>query len=329
MRTNQKFSVMKSGNINWFTRYATVLTFIIICIFFILITDNSKFVEGNNISNIFRQSAILCIVALGLTFTLGVGEFDMSVGSIVGLTCTMCMGLVAKQGLTPVSAIIITILVGLTAGAINSIITIFCRIPSIIVTLGMQSVLQGVLYIYCGGKAMYGGSVPRIFVTLGQGNIGFIPVLVIVMILFIAFTYFILNKTLIGRYLYATGGNHLAARLSGINTNKHKIAAMMTCSAYAAIAGILLAARLGSGQPTAGESYTMEAMSAVFIGMTMIRPGRANVVGTVIGVLLLGVLSNGLNLMGVSYSTQNITKGVIMIAAVAIAASQTELKFFS
>lgn len=309
----------------WIAKYATLLAFVVVCIIFTLTTDNFKFIQSNNVLNVLRQISILAVVSLGMTVTMATGEMDMSVGSVVGLTCTMAMGLISNQGFSVGITIILVLLMGLFIGSLNAAITIFCKIPSIIVTLGMQSIITGILYMYSGGRATYGVN-PKFYAFMGQDRILGIPVLVIIMVIFTAITYFILNKTIIGRYLYATGGNQTTARLSGINTKKYKFAGMMTSAVMAAIAGILLTAKLGSGQPTAGESYTLEALSAVFIGMTTIRLGQPNVIGTIIGVALTGVLSNGLNLLGFSYFIQDMAKGFVMIAAVAISSSRTNLK---
>ena len=315
----------KSKNTLWVGKYATLITFIIVFIFFAIATEENRFIDSSNLLNVLRQISILAIVALGMTIAMSAGELDMSTGTVVGLTCTMAMGLIVNQGFGVGLSIVLVLLVGLTIGAINATVTIFLKIPSIIVTLGMQSIITGFLYMYSGGKASYGVN-PPLFAFIGQSRILGVPVLAILMLLIVCITYFILNKTIIGRYLYATGGNVTTARLSGINTKMYKFGGMMTSSVMAALAGILLAARLGSGQPTAGESYTLEALSAVFIGMTTIKLGRANVIGTIIGVALMGVLSNGLNLLGCSYFIQDMAKGFVMIAAVAISASKTELK---
>jgi len=315
----------KERGLGWLAKYATLLTCVIICIFFTFTTENFRFIATDNVLNVLRQISILAIAALGMTIAMAVGEIDMSVGPVIGLTCTMAMGLITIQGLGFGTTIALVLLVGLGIGAINASFTIFFKIPSIIVTLGMQSIITGFLFMYSGGKATYGAN-PPIYAFIGQARIFGIPVLVLIMVLFAAITYFILNKTIIGRYLYATGGNETTARLSGINTRKYKFAGMMISALMAALAGILLAAKLGSGQPSAGNSYTLEALSAVFIGMTTIKLGQANVLGTIIGVALMGVLSNGLNLLGLSYYLQDMAKGFVMIAAVAISASRTKLK---
>jgi len=315
----------KEKNMGWIAKYATLVAFVAVCLIFTLTTKNFRFIKTDNVLNVLRQISILAVVSLGMTITMAVGEMDMSVGSVVGLTCTMAMGLISNQDLSVGVTIVLVLLVGLLIGALNAAITIFCKIPSIIVTLGMQSIITGILYMYSEGRAAYGVN-PPFYAFIGQKRLLGIPVLVIIMVIFTAATYFVLNKTIIGRYLYATGGNQITARLSGINTRKYKFAGMMTSAVMAAIAGILLTAKLGSGQPTAGESYTLEALSAVFIGMTTIRLGQPNVIGTIIGVALTGVLSNGLNLLGFSYFIQDMAKGLVMIAAVAISSSRTNLK---
>lgn len=321
-------TIVKEGrgkNISWIAKYATLLTCVIVAVIFTFATENFRFIAADNILNVLRQISILAIASLGMTVAMVSGEMDMSVGTVIGLTCTMAMGLITIQELDAGLTIVLVLLTGLGIGAINATVTIFCKIPSIIVTLGMQSIITGILYMYSGGKATYGVN-PPVYNLIGQTKLLGIPMLVIIMIIFAAATYFILNKTIVGRYLYATGGNELTARLSGINTRKYKFAGMMISAVMASIAGILLAAKLGSGQPSAGDSYTLEALSAVFIGMTTIKLGQANVLGTIIGVVLMGVLSNGLNLMGLSYFIQDMAKGFVMIAAVAISASRTKLK---
>lgn len=315
----------KEKYMSWLTKYATLFTFIVVCLVFTFTTEEFKFIKTDNVLNVLRQISILAVVALGMTVTMAVGEMDMSVGTVVGLSCTMAMGLISNQGLGVGITIVLVLLVGLFIGALNASITIFFKIPSIIVTLGMQSIITGILYMYSEGRAAYGAN-PAFYAFIGQKRLLGIPNLVVLMVLFTAATYFVLNKTIVGRYLYATGGNQTTARLSGINTRKYKFAGMMTSAVMAAIAGILLTAKLGSGQPTAGESYTLEALSAVFIGMTTIKLGAPNVIGTIIGVALTGVLSNGLNLLGFSYFIQDMAKGFVMIAAVAIASSKTNLK---
>jgi ribose/xylose/arabinose/galactoside ABC-type transport system permease subunit len=309
-------------------KYATLLTLVLVIVIFVFATENFRFVDRGNLFNILKQVSILSIVALGVTVAMAANEFDMSTGSVMGLGCVLGMGLIAQQGFAPGIAIVIVLIMGLLVGALNAFVTTFMRIPSIIVTLATQSIVSGFIYMYSGGKSLYGTN-PAIYDLLGQRTIlGGLPILVIIMVVFIVITYFVLNKTLIGRYIYATGGNEVTARLSGVSTTKYKYIGLMTSGLFAALAGILQAARLGSGQPTAGDTYTMEAISAVFIGMTTIRVGRANVAGTIIGVFLLGVISNGLNLLGWDYFYQDMAKGIIMIAAVAFAASKSELKFF-
>lgn len=305
-------------------KYGTIGAMLLVFIIFTISTN--RFIQVDNLLNILRQTSTLSIVALGMTAAMASGEFDMTTGSVVGLAGVLVTGMQVKGIAFPI-ALLVILIVGFAIGMFNGIITTKVKIPSIIVTLGMSSVVTGLIFMYTKGKAVYGG-LPKSFTNLGRGYLGPIPILVIIMLIFTAITYFILNKTIIGRYIYAVGGNSKAANLSGINTAKYKMIGLIMSSMFAAITGVLLSSRLGSGQPTAGASFTMDGLSSVFIGMTTIRIGRANIIGTVIGVTLLGIVNNGLNLLGFPYYIQDISKGLIMIAAVAFAASKNELKFF-
>lgn len=181
--------------------------------------------------------------------------------------------------------------------------------------------------MYSEGRAIY-GNLPESFTMLGRGDVLGLPMPIIIMAIIGVLVYIFLNKTRSGRYIYAVGGNATASKLSGIKVTQYRILGLILSGVGAAIAGMVLAARLGSGQPTAGESFLMDSLGAVFLGMTTIKVGQPNVIGTLVGVILIGVLNNGLNLLGLPFYIQDIAKGAIMIFAVAFAASKNELKFF-
>lgn len=308
----------------FFGRYGTIGALLVIFLFFSLTAD--RFTQLDNLVNVIRQISTLAIVALGMTAAMASGEFDMSAGSVVGLAGVLVTGLLVS-GMSAFLAILIALLVGSMIGVLNGLITTKVGIPSMIVTLGTSSIVSGSIYMYTKGKAVYGG-IPAGFTKLGRGYFLSIPIPIIIMVIIALVMFFILNKTTIGRYIYSVGGNAKAAKLSGISTVKYKVMGLVYSGTFAAITGIILAARLGSGQPTAGESFTMDGLSAVFIGMTTIKVGRANVVGTLVGVALIGILNNGLNLLGLPFYVQDMAKGAIMIGAIAIAARKNELKFF-
>lgn len=316
----------KKINFSYFmSQYATIATLLILFIAFSVIIGG--FFEGNNLLNVLRQVSTLAIVAFGLTIAMAAGDFDLSVGSVASLSGVIITGLLAS-GAGFLTSIVIALAVGAGIGLINGIISTRIGIPSLIVTLGVSSVAIGIVFMYSEGRAVYGG-LPASFTMLGQSYILGIPTPVIIMLLLGAVTFIFLNKTKAGRYLYATGGNATAAKLSGIQVLKYRTMGLMFSGLGAAIAGIVLASRLGSGQPTAGESFLLDGLAAVFIGMTTIKVGQPNVIGTFVGVLLIGILNNGLNLFGMPFFIQDMAKGLIMIIAVAFAAKKNDLKFFS
>ena len=198
-------------------------------------------------------------------------------------------------------------------------------VPSLIATLAVGSIIFGINYLVTGGRAIY-GNLPAEYLWLGQGRVFGIPVLAFFMFGCVAVAWFIMERTIFGRYVYAVGGNQKAAELSGVNVRLYRAAALIVCSLFAVIAGTLLAARLGSGQPNAGENYLLDGLATVFIGMTMLRPGTATVLGTLLGALFIGIINNGLNLMGMDTYIQSIVKGIIILVAVAIVSRTTKLK---
>lgn len=321
----EKRTVKKFDFSYFLSQYATIATLLIVFIAFSVIIGG--FFEGNNLLNVLRQVSTLAIVAFGLTIAMAAGDFDLSVGSVASLSGVIITGLLAS-GVSFFASILLALAVGVGIGLINGIISTKIGIPSLIVTLGVSSVAIGIVFMYSEGRAVYGG-LPASFTMLGQSYILGIPTPVIIMILLGTVTYVFLNKTKAGRYLYATGGNATAAKLSGIQVLKYRTMGLMFSGLGAAIAGIVLASRLGSGQPMAGESFLLDGLAAVFIGMTTIKVGQPNVVGTFVGVLLIGILNNGLNLFGMPFFIQDIAKGLIMIVAVAFAAKKNDLKFFS
>jgi len=213
---------------------------------------------------------------------------------------------------------------GLVVGAVNASLVTLVGIPSLIATLATGSILLGINFLLTGGRAIYGG-LPDAYLWLGQGRIAGIPVLAFFMLFAVLLAWFLMERTIFGRYIYAVGGNQKAAELSGVKVRFYRAAALLVCSVFAAVAGMLLAARLGSGQPNAGERYLLDGLATVFIGMTMLRPGTATVLGTFFGALFIGVVNNGLNLVGMDTYIQSIVKGVIILIAVAIVSRTTKL----
>lgn len=302
-------------------RYSTLVVLVAMFLVFSLGVD--RFLTGQNLLNIAQQISMLTIVGAGLTFGFAAREMDLSVGYTVGLAGVLVPLLLVKGVPLPL-ALLAGLGAGLAVGAVNAILVTLVGIPSLIATLAVGSILYGINFLMTGGRAIYGG-LDEVYLWLGQGRVAGIPVLAFFMLAAVLVAWFVMERTIFGRYIYAVGGNQKAAELSGIRVRKYRAAALVVCSLFAVMAGTLLAARLGSGQPNAGERYLLDGLATVFIGMTMFRPGTATVLGTFFGALFIGVINNGLNLMGMDTYIQAIVKGVIILAAVAVVSRSTKL----
>ncbi len=315
--------------VNWIdfaSRYGTVFAALLIFVGFSLFSP--RFLTVNNLTNVLVQISALTVVACGLTVAVVSGEFDLSIGEVAGLSSILVAGLLVWSGQPVYLAIPISILAGVGIGIVNGFLVTKLRIPSLIATLGMGPIALGLNYSYSGGDSIY-AQMPDAFYYLSTGRLfGFLPVPVLIAVVVVIVANTLITRTRYGRATVATGTNIVAARLSGINVNRCRQIALVISATGAAVAGIMLTARLGTGQPGAGEPYLMDALTAVFIGMTAFRPGRASIAGTVIGVFIIGMLDNGLNLLGAPFYLQNIVRGVVMIAAVALAVLRGEIRFF-
>jgi len=314
---------------NFISRFGTVLALVIIFALFAIISafQEGRFLTSQNLINILRQVATLAIVANGLTIAVVAGEFDLSVGQVASLTGILMAGFIVRQDLPWGVALIGAVGVGLLFGLITGLLVTRFKIPSLITTMGMGLIAVGVNYAYARGDSIY-GRLPEEYTFIGTGTVGPIPFVVILAAIFIAILYIFLNYTRVGRYILATGGNPTATRLSGININKYRMIALMISGIGAALGGCILVSYLGSAQPSGADNYTMDSLAAVFIGMTTIRRGQANILGTIVGVLILGIINNGLNLVGAPFFLQTIVKGSVLILAVSLAVRREEIRFF-
>ncbi|MEG0773702.1 ABC transporter permease [Clostridium sp.] len=293
--------------------FVTFLGFLGLCLLMTLASD--KFLDYDNLVNIIRQVAINGILAVGMTFVILTSGIDLSVGSVMAIASTVMAGAMINFGMPPIVAVLLGIAVGAIFGLINGTLIAYAKMPPIIVTLAMMEIPRGLALLYTGGYPLAG--LPDGFSFLGRGYLfNIIPMPVIVMLLIYAIAYIILNHLPMGRYIYAIGGNEEAVRLSGVKVNKYKIIAYLTSGLTAAISGMVLTSRLMSGQPMAGVGFELDAIAAVVLGGTDIAGGRGNILGTFLGVLIMGVLSNGLNLMGVSPYVQRVLKGLIILLAI-------------
>ena len=270
------------------------------------------FLTTSNLLNVLLEVAVTAILAIGETYIIILGEIDLSVGAILGLTGAVSAGTLAHGNLP--ESLLIGLLIGAGAGLLNGLLVTKGRMPAFIATLGTMTAFAGLTLVYTGGNPI--SISESSYQWIGQGYVLGIPVPVLIMILLYVVFWFILHRTRYGRYVFATGGNIESSRLSGINVTKIKNIAFMMTGALAGVAGIILTARLNSAEPTSGSGMELDAIAAVIIGGTSLAGGKGQLVGTVIGAIILGVLDDGMNLLNVSAFYQGVVKGVIILLAV-------------
>lgn len=291
----------------------TILALVLMTI--ILAFMHPAFLTSRNLSNIFLQSSINGILAIGVTFVIITAGIDLSVGSILALSGVVT-GNAISAGYPIAIAIILGLIVGAICGLFNGFVITKFNMPPFIVTLGMMSIARGLaLYITNGGQVF---SFPDQFIYLGQGKIFGIPMPVIILLILAGISAFSLKYTKIGRYSYAIGGNYEASRLAGIKVKFYLMVVYMFSGITAAIAGIVLAARLSSAQPIAGISYELYAIAAIVIGGTSLAGGKGTMLGTIIGALIISMIRNGMNLLNVNSFLQQVVIGSVIILAVLI-----------
>lgn len=288
--------------------------FAIICLVLSLTTPG--FFSLQNVTIILRQVSINGILAIGVTFVIIAGGIDLSLGSVVAFTGVIA-ALFAHPGEFPLMVpLAMAVLAGLAIGGLNGLVITRGSVAPFIVTLGMMTIARGLALVASGGRPVT--DLSDGFNFIGGGDLLGIPVPILIFAAVILASAFVLNKTRIGRYMYAVGGNEKAAYASGVRVNTVKLIAYMICSGLAAVAGIVLASRITTGQPNAGIAYELDAIAAVVIGGTSLAGGTGGIGGTVLGVLLIGVINNGLDLLNISSYYQQIIKGAIIIAAALI-----------
>jgi putative xylitol transport system permease protein len=309
-------------------RYGILLALLVACLVLALINEN--FLSTRNILNVLRQTSINGILAIGMTFVILTRGIDLSVGSVAALAgvvaaslaTTSSAGMVAGGPYPALLAIAAGLAVGMACGGISGGIVARFRVPAFVVTLGMLSAARGMTLIYSGGRP-----IPNLtdeFRWIGTGSIWGIPVPIFLLLGTFAVAHFVLTQTRFGRHVYAVGGNPHAAKVSGLPVNRIRFWVYVIAGALAGLAGMLLAARTGSGLPQAGIAYELDAIAAVVIGGTSLAGGVGRVTGTLIGALLIGVMNNGLDLMGVESYYQQVIKGVLIVAAVMLDQSKNK-----
>lgn len=297
-----------------YSKYGIFIILIIAIIVSAFLSD--AFLSVRNFSNIIRQNATIMIIAFGSQMVLISGETDLSPGSVLAISGVLsAMTMVQTQN--AFLALLVGVLVGAAVGFLNGWVVTTCQIPSFIMTLATQFICRGAVYVITEAKSISGFE--DSYKIFGQGYfLGVIPMPTVIMVIVLIFYYILMNRRKFGRYVYAVGGNREAAKASGINVSAVKIKAFLFAGAAAGLGGVILTSRLNSGQPTAGEAYEFDAITAAIIGGTSMSGGVGKVYGTVVGALFVGVLLNIMTLCNVSSYYQQIVKGAIIAIAVII-----------
>ncbi|MDX7950238.1 ABC transporter permease [Lichenihabitans sp. Uapishka_5] len=300
--------------------YGIFIAFVILVA--VLAASNQFFLTPGNISNILLQTSINGVLAIGMTFVILTRGIDLSVGSVAALAGIVSASFVTASASATVPggpypmvvALAIGIGVGVASGAIIGVIVSRFAVPAFVATLGMLSAARGLTLIYGGGRPV--PSLTPAFRWIGTGNLFGIPLPVVILLFVFAVSWFVLTRTRFGRYIYAVGGNPHAAVTSGINVVRIRFAVYVISGALAGLAGMILSARTGSALPQAGIAYELDAIAAVVIGGTSLSGGVGRVTGTLIGALIIGVMNNGLDLLGIESYYQQILKGALIVGAV-------------
>lgn len=310
------------------TKWGTLITIIVVFIIFTFVnwnssTNSSIFLTNDNIITIIRSISITAIIAIGLTFSLTVNGMDLSIGANANFADFLVMSMFVWYSMNIISSILLSIFICLIIGLINSFLIVKMKIPDMVAALSTMFMFQGVAMTYSNGGAitermMRAGKATEGLVPITFRNLGKEPWIIVIMLLVVIFAHFFLNYTKYGRYMYAVGGNPEAARLSGISVNKYRVLAYLLSAGFAALGGILIAARVGTAQINAGAAYLMPAVAAAYIGFSVAGAGKPNALGTLAGAALVGMLENGLIMMSVPYYAMDIIKGAVLAIALAL-----------
>jgi ribose transport system permease protein len=310
--SNQTSSPLNLGALA--RKWGTLIGFILLVLIFSLLRP-AVFPTARNLGNIIEQVATLAIVSAMLTMVMVIGDFDLSVGTLASLAGVVAADLMANRGLGILPAVLIALAVGALGGALNGLLVAYGGLSAFVATLATMTAYGGIALLYTNGATIF-SNIPEDFRVLGQGALGPIPTPVIIMLLVVLAAWVVMEQTVFGRRLYAIGGNPEASHLAGINVRLLRLLSYVLSGLGAALAGVILTSRLFSAHPQAGNPFMLNAAAAVFLGATAFREGEPHVVGTLLGVLIMGVLGNGMNILGVNSYIQAILTGIIIVLAV-------------
>lgn len=311
-----------TGIFEFMYKYGTLITILLLVVFFGFATDN--FLSQSNIISIFRSISIVTIIAIGLTVSLAIGGFDLSVGSTATLANSIVISMFVWHGLNMGLGIAFALIACLIVGLVNAFLVINFKIQDMLMTLATMFVFQGIAMTYTRGATVSQnmimpngdfatGKIPAVFKSLGL-----VPGIIIVMIIVVLVVHVFLTYSKHGRYMYMIGGNPEAAKLSGIAVGRYRLAAYLISALFAGIGGIILGARVMTAEVNSGGGYLMEAVAAAFIGYSVFGAGKPNAFGTLAGAVLIGILTNGLVMLAVPYYAMDIVKGAVLALALAI-----------
>lgn len=295
-----------------FRKYGIFLVLLAVFLFFSFMSP--AFFTSGNLLNVARQVSMIGIASVGMTFVMLTGGIDLSVGSQITFVNIFCAYLMVHLKVHPVLAVVIVLAITSCVGYVIGWLVSELRMPPFIATLGFMNILSGIAFIISGGLPIFG--FPKGFSIIGQGYVGFIPIPVIIMVFIVGLGSFILNRTYHGRYFYAVGGNEEAAALSGIDVKLTKKMVYTLCGVFSGLAGVIMLSRTNSGQPTTGKGFEFDVIIAVVLGGVSTMGGAGMLSGAIAGVLIMGILGNGMILLNIGEFYQIVIKGTVLLLAV-------------
>lgn len=308
------FKLLNHGAKQFLQGWGLFIVFIFICIVFASLSP--IFLRPSNLINVMRQVSVIGTAAVGMAILMISGGIDLSIGSHLAFAGLVVAIMMNQFGLPIPLSIVITLIVSILIGFVNSFLVTKIKIPPLIATLGMMSALRGLGYVITRGYPIY--DFPTSFMMIGKGYIGPIPIPVIIMLTVFIAGFVLLTKTPLGRYFYSLGGNEEATRLSGIDLTKVRLIAYSICAALTGLAGLILLARINSAQPSVGAGFELDVITAVVLGGVSISGGEGKMPNVLLGVLIIGIISNGLVLLNVHDYYQMVIKGLTLLVAVGI-----------
>lgn len=322
LHLNQGVAKEKFNLFDFLYKYGTILTIAILVLVFSVVSD--RFLTGSNIINILRSVSIVTIIAIGVTISLSVGGFDLSVGSTASISVAIVISAFVWYKQNMAVAILLALGAAVICGLFNAFMIVKIKIQDMLMTLATMFIFQGIALTYTKGAVISQnmvmangniaeGTISPLFAKLGQ-----VPYIIIIMFAVVLVVHLFLTYTKHGRYMYMIGGNQEAARLSGIPVNKYRVLAYVLSALFAALGGIILGSRVMTAEINAGAPYLMDAVAAAYIGFSVFGAGKANALGTVVGAILIGILQNGLVMLSVPYYAMDIVKGAVLAFALAL-----------